>query len=155
VPLPYNVRMIHPCLPRRVWAILLVLVLAGTAVAGARFARQLCNEPLDVSGTVFIPSWVDAVKNQDALAYPAHVVLGTALARAHCRPSAIGLQWFKAASHARTESELRQAAQGMEAARVLETSEEEVRAELCRAVASGRIRPQQVTALEWAGLRCD
>jgi hypothetical protein len=147
--------MIPLRLPRQVWAILLVLLLAGAGLSGARFARQLCNEPLDISGTVYIPSWIDVVKNQDALAYPAHVVLGSVLAQARCRPSAVGLQWFKAASHARNEAELRQAAEGIREARMLETSDQDIRDELCRAIIKGRFRPQQRTALEWAGLRCE
>jgi hypothetical protein len=42
------------------------------------------------------------LKNQDAVAYPAHVALAQALAALHCSPYAVTVQWLKAGAHAAT-----------------------------------------------------
>ena len=45
------------------------------------------------------------LKNQDAIAYPAHVAMAEVLAHLGCSPYAIAVQWLKAGAHATTSQQ--------------------------------------------------
>jgi hypothetical protein len=86
------------------------------ALLGARAARWLRSVPLDVSGTVPLPGIIHRIKDRDEIAYPGHVLLARILAASRGSPTAVGLQWLKAAAHARNPADLDRAARGLDAA---------------------------------------
>ena len=57
-----------------------------------------------------------AVTDRDAVAYPAHVLAALALEATRADPAAIGLQWLKAAAHARSDARLSRSIRGLRAA---------------------------------------
>ncbi|MGH2457657.1 MAG: hypothetical protein ACRDIY_02185 [Chloroflexota bacterium] len=73
----------------------------------------------------------------DPIAYQTHAALGTALNLLGASPSAAGVQWLKAASHARTDDEVAEAARGIVAARTRSPDPEALDASLCRIVEHG------------------
>lgn len=79
-----------------------------------RLAARLYSRPLDVSGTMYLPRLVKIIKDRNEVAYPAHVILATILEATGGSPTAAGLQWLKAAAHARSDAELIRAARGLE-----------------------------------------
>jgi hypothetical protein len=79
--------------------------------------------------------------------------MGRALAALGCAPAAIGLQWLKAAAHARNEAEIEQASGGLRQAS--ERGGAHALAErLCPYVADSYVGPAQQAAAEQAGLAC-
>ncbi len=77
----------------------------GSASAGS---GQTDSQPVSGGPGRFLNQWLARLtlaavelKDQDALAYPAHVVLAEGLERFDCAPDAVALQWLKAGSHAR------------------------------------------------------
>lgn len=142
--------------PKTMRALLVfALVVALLAPASALAAQRLCTAPLDVSGTRDIPAWVRPVKENDAIAYPAHVLLGTVLQATGCTPAATAVQWLKAAAHARTPDEVAQAAAGIREARARgDLTTEADRQRLCAYVRGPDVRPEQRAALAQADLNC-
>ena len=88
---------------------LLLLLLVPTASFGVA-----CAVPLDFTRTP-MPGQVRVAKN--AVAWRAHVGLGTLLAGAGCARRATGLQWLKAAAHAPDVDGVARSARGIAAAR--------------------------------------
>lgn len=131
-------------------SLFLALLVATIAAAGVR----LCRQPLDISSTALVPSWVERAVKRDEVAYPFHATLGTALNQFSCQPLATGLQWFKAAAHARSAADLDQAAEGLSSARERGESGEALASDLCRNLARGREGGQQMAALAKAGIQC-
>jgi hypothetical protein len=86
------------------------------AVLGAWAARWLRSVPLDVSGTVPLPGVLHRIKDRDEIAYPGHVLLARILAASGGSPMVVGLQWLKAAAHARNPVDLDRAVRGLDAA---------------------------------------
>jgi hypothetical protein len=91
-----------------VMAVLVVLAAGARAIFGA--------DTLNATGKLGLPAWLDEVTQHSGIAYPAHAALGTVFETAKLSPAATGVQWFKAAAHAESESELEQAARGISAA---------------------------------------
>lgn len=129
-----------------------LVVLAGSIAFAAGLAR-LCTAPLDVGGTTRLPAWAVALKSQDDVAYPAHAVVGTLLDRLACNPAGAGLQWLKAAAHARTSAEVERSAQGLAAAKERSESARAFDASVCQFV-TGALGPGQRAAAARAGLPC-
>src|SRR4051812_26858610 len=100
--------------PRATAAVSLVVVALVVLAAGMR--TILSSGTLDVTGALAFPTWLDQVAQRNGIAYPAHAALGIVLEQAKLSPAATSLQWFKAAAHARSDSELEQAARGISAA---------------------------------------
>ena len=136
---------------KRLLVRLLLLTALGLFSTGA--VARLYAEPLDVSGTTHLPRWLSTVKERDEIAYPAHVALGTLLNRLHGPPAA-GLQWVKAAAHARSPTEVERVGRGLATTRRRSDSPDHLEQTLCSYVAQGRTRPQQWTALAQTGLSC-
>ena len=123
------------------------------ALVTARLVARVYTRPLDVSGTWRLPSVIRAAKERDDVAYPAHVFLATVLEATRAAPTAVGLQWVKAAAHARTQAEAEQVAEGLAKAVRRAAAPEQFAAALCRYVRpSGR--PLEYAAADQAGLRC-
>ena len=76
------------------------------ALVTARLAVRVYTRPLDVSGRWQVPRVIELVKERDAVAYPAHVVFATVLDAAGAAPTAVGLQWVKAAAHAHNQVQM-------------------------------------------------
>jgi len=122
-------------------------------VAGAFLAR-ICLAPLDVSGTTQTPAYVATAKGNDGFAYSAHAGLATALEAFRCSPTATGLQWLKAAAHARSEREISRAAGGLAVAQERSGAGEQWQSAICGFLRDGFASPGQVLALGEAGMRC-
>ncbi|HLI27343.1 MAG TPA: hypothetical protein VKZ60_09745 [Chloroflexota bacterium] len=133
-----------------------VLWLVGVLVALALGAGglRLCVAPIDVSGGTTLGSTVAGAKANDALVYQAHASLGRLLGSLGCTSEAVGLQWLKAAAHARTDEQVVQAAVGLAAARARAAQPTAFDAQLCRYVARGFANAFQARAVATAGLRC-
>jgi hypothetical protein len=122
-----------------VLALLGIVALIGLGIYLSRTTSVRSNWPLPLA---------------DRLAFPAHAAIGTALNLAHTSPRAAAIQWIKASAHARSPAETERAALGLaEAARRAGTNEPMERV-LCPDVLGGR-SPQQLAAVEKAGLKCD
>jgi len=107
-----------------------------------------------VSGTTRLPDWLTVLKERDELAFPAHAALGNILTVLGCSPAASGLQWLKAAAHARTPPEITLASDGLLAVAEHFGSSQALSVVLCPFVAGGYARPSQQQAAERAGLVC-
>jgi hypothetical protein len=90
----------------------------------------------------------------DRLAYPAHAALGTGLNVLHGPPRAAAIQWIKAAAHARSPADTEQAGRGLAEAAWRAPADDPIERALCLDVIGGR-SPQQLAAVQAAGLRCD
>src|SRR5436309_538172 len=129
----------------------LLLGLALIALITVRLGARVYSRPLDVSGTWRLPPLIQAVKERDAVAYPAHVVLATVLEATHAAPTAVGLQWIKAAAHARTQAQMQRVAVGLAQAQQRTATPAHFSATLCPYVRpSGR--PLEYAAAQQAGL---
>ena len=124
---------------KRLLVRLLLLAALGLFSTGA--VARLYAEPLDVSGTTRLPRWLSTVKERDEIAYPAHVALGTLLNRLHGPPAAAGLQWVKAAAHARSPTEVERVVRGLATTRRRSESPDHLEQTLCSYVAQDRTRP--------------
>ncbi len=144
--------------PRRVALLLAVALLAAAVPASAAGAQRLCREPLDISGnpSVQLPELVRAVKESDAVAYPAHIALAQMLQDARCAPGAVGVQWGKAAWHARSDAELDRTIVGLR----LATERSGPSADLADLLCPKAFKPQDphdaqfLEALDAAGIAC-
>src|SRR3954462_567216 len=95
---------------RRIGLLLGLLLMALVTV---RLAVRVYTRPLDVSGHWQLPRVIEMVKERDQVAYPAHVVLATVLDAARAAPTAVGLQWVKAAAHAQNQAQMQRVADGL------------------------------------------
>src|SRR5205823_5199908 len=102
-----------------------------------------------------LPEWLTAIKEQDAVAYPAHSQLGKALSAAGCDSSAAALQWLKAAAHARGPGDVEQAQEGLSQAAQRSQEPAALRQTLCGYAQGRPLEPDQEAALHAAGLRCE
>jgi hypothetical protein len=136
------------------WATIARGALAVMVILAGAFLARICLAPLDVSGTTQIPTHVTTAKGNDGFAYSAHAGLGTALEAFRCSPTATGLQWLKAAAHARSEREASRAASGLAVARERSGAGEQWQSALCGFLGDGSVSPGQALALDEAGLRC-
>lgn len=128
-------------------AVVLVAILGGLLAA-------VLTQPLDVSGNVTFPRTVQRVKQRDGVAYRAHRVLGTALFRLSYPSDAVGLQWLKAAAHARSTAEVDRAARYYRAARDEAESSSAFDRSLCRWIADQHLTAAQGTVVARGGTRC-
>jgi hypothetical protein len=87
----------------------------------------------------------------DSIAYPAHAVVGTVLSAIGLSPTATAVQWFKAAAHARSKTDLERVARGITAALERDADGEALRA-VCGLQAAGNVR--QLRAIVWSGAKC-
>lgn len=147
-----------PAVPARLLIVALLLVfLAVPTVVGV---NRVCGTPVDVSGTTRLPDWLVNLKERDEIAFPLHAWLGAGLVRLGCEPTAAGLQWVKAAAHARSADDLDQAVAGLIAARANAGagpsggSPDRFEAEVCGYLTGGSVGPNQAAALARAGLDC-
>ena len=142
-PVP-QVGLTHAVWPRLALAIVLVLGIATVV--------RICAVPLDMSGTAQPASLVADAKGNDAIAYPAHVALATTLEAFRCSATAAGLQWLKAAAHARSAAEVARAVSGLAAARERSSEEEPVQTALCEFLRGGIASASQARAMAQAGI---
>jgi hypothetical protein len=127
-------------------AIPILLIGMGTASA------VLSTDILNATSALGLPAWVTRLTERHSVAYPAHAALGTVLDGLRLSPSATAVQWFKAAAHARSKTDLDRAAQGIAAALERDADGEALRT-LCGIQDLGNA--QQVRAAVWAGTWCD
>ena len=128
------------------------LLCACLVLAAIPLARQTCTTPFDISGHIAVPDWLRATKEADAIAFPAHENIARALRAAQCPPSVSGLQWIKAAAHARSPAENEKVIDGLRADVRRSASDGELAQELCPFVQQP-VREQRQD-LETAGLPC-
>jgi hypothetical protein len=93
------------------------------------------------------------VLRSDVARYWFHAILGRSLEAARCNPTASGLQWFKAAAHARTERQIARVVFGITRDLARSGPADDTREVLCE-WARGGMAPAQVQAIARAGLRC-
>ena len=131
--------------------VLLTLVVV-TAIS-LPIAIRIHSGPLDLSGTRDLPAIIEIVKDRDDIAYPAHVALASLLEVTQAAPTAVGLQWIKAAAHARDRDQLRRTATGLARAQRRAASLDEFWATLCPYIRTGDER-LEVSVMERTGARC-
>lgn len=73
----------------------------------------------------------------DSTSYQTHAVLGSVINSLGASPSAAGIQWLKAASHARTGGDIAEAARGIAVARERSGNAKQLDVVLCRIVEHG------------------
>ena len=114
----------------------------------------ILSEPVDVTRSGPLPGWLERLSRHDSVAYPIHAALGTILNAVGGPPIGAGVQWYKAAAHARTADEVERAAQGITTARQRDPKGESVDATLCAPNVRRGARATQVAAMGQAGLPC-
>lgn len=133
------------------------IALSGLAVAlllvGFGLGTLLAS-PLDLDQTIPLPARLAATLQRDGVAYRGHRWLGTALELAGFPADAVGLQWYKAAAHARTPAEVDRARRHFAAARARSASQGAFDASLCRFVGDGPENKPQGELLQAAPLTC-
>jgi hypothetical protein len=129
-----------------------IILLATTGLVA--IVLVLASEPVDVTRSRQIPAWLERQSRRDALAYPIHSALGTAFNAVGGSPLAAGVQWFKAAAHARTADEVERAAHGISIARERDAADRTIDATLCAANVRSGAYATQVAAMGQAGLPC-
>jgi hypothetical protein len=143
------VRLRHA--PRVTAAVGLVVAVLVVLAAGAR--AILGAETLNATGTLGFPAWLDEVTQHSGIAYPAHAALGTVFESANLSPAATSVQWFKAAAHAESESELEQTARGISAALERDGDDSRALRMICTLKELGV--PSQVRVIEQVRPQCD
>jgi hypothetical protein len=138
---------------RRSWPVLLLVIPVVLLPIGV-LTMRLCERPLDTSGSTHVPAWLARIKEGDDVAFPAHMLLGTLLQAAGCDGVASGLQWLKAAAHARSAGEIERSAAGLRAVAAYLGSITALDEQLCPFVASGYANARQRQAADQAGLVC-
>src|SRR3954447_5162087 len=123
---------------------LLTLVVGGiltTLVAQGAWNR-VRTRPLDMTEVqrhigIQAPRTITSFVKRDGIAFRAHAVLADVIARTNGAPSAVGVQWFKAAAHARTDSDLQQVVRGLQWTMQHSTDKPALQSTLCTYVESG------------------
>jgi hypothetical protein len=72
---------------------------------------------VDLSKTLRLPVWLDALLSHDLVAYPLHAGLGRIFNVLAVPPEIAGLEWLKAAAHARSERALARVVAGLTTSR--------------------------------------
>jgi hypothetical protein len=128
---------------------------AAVALVGAVvLLALLLRRPLDLSRDGSLPGWLDRLIHQDAVAYPAHAGLGALLEGLRFPPEAVGLQWLKAAAHARTAGQAERLGSGLAATRQRASDPDQLDAALCRYVIGGGTHEQRAVIAR-ARMRCE
>ena len=123
-------------------------------VAALKMLALLLRQPLDVDAAVALPDWLARLARRDEVAYSAHAALGTALETLRYPPEAVGLQWLKAAAHARTAAEAERLGAGLAGTRRRSGDLDRVDAALCRYIIGGGTLGQRA-AMARAEMRCE
>jgi hypothetical protein len=133
-----------------------VLVLVACALLGS------LSQPRGLIRMIPLPSWISEITQRpegEHVFYAVHAIAGTVLTRVGAPPSASASEWFKAAWHAQTSSEMQQAEEGL--ARVAARGQpEQLQAVLCPYVSGWSdatqwgARGRQLLALRSANLSC-
>lgn len=134
------------------------VVVTGSLLANEAWDR-LRSRPVDMTQVkqrmgIQAPAPLIAFVKRDAIAYHAHVVLAASLARAHGSPEAIGVQWVKAAAHARSATELERVSRGLLRSQAESADPAAFQATLCGFVEGGYWTGLQREAFAAADLRC-
>jgi hypothetical protein len=112
------------------------------------------GRPLRLPGSEALEDLAYDLLRSDSLRYWFHTFLGRALDLARCDPAASGLQWIKAAYHARTERHVWRSAAGIERSLRRSRPGDDTRAVLCAYLPRGPYNSQQAVALLLGGLQC-
>jgi hypothetical protein len=122
-----------------------VLALGGTGESGGTGGVGETAEQ--------VRRWLRRLSRADSVRYPFHALLAAYLERLDCNPEAVGVQWFKAAFHARTAAEMNRAGAGLGRAAARLQDPAPFARSLC--AAGGRTRRLSVmAAMRRAGLAC-
>lgn len=137
---------------------LLVVAVPGAFLAQALWGR-LRSEPIDASHVqqrlgIQVPFRLVMLVKRDVLAYQAHASLGSFIDATGGDPRASGVQWFKAAAHARSGEELDQVIAGLLVAKRRSSDVDGLQSTICRYVENGYWTGRQRDALAGADLRC-
>lgn len=134
-----------------------VSALVGVGLIGALLVALVLMQRItgakDASRALQLPGWLEAIVTHDAIAYPAHAMLGTVLGWSRRTPIDTARQWVKAASHARSQEEVDRAAGGIAAAHERAGEDPAFRLEICQGAARGS--PNVRGAIALAKLACD
>ena len=142
---------------RRRPIVVLVTVLAMLIPLGALAAVVigLALVGRDVSKTLRLPAWLETRIQRDEIAYPAHVVLARGFGLFRVSPLAEGLQWLRAAAHARSDDQIRTAGEGLRSVLArTETARHEQTTELLCQAATRAGRPAHSMVIALAGMDC-
>jgi hypothetical protein len=131
---------------------LVMLILPGLFAA---YVVRAALAGRDISQTLHLPPWVESRIQRDEIAYPAHVALARGFALFHMSPLAEGLQWLKAAAHARSDEQIRTVGDGLRSAlaRADTTQHEQTSGLLCQAALRGS-QPSHSMVVALSGLDC-
>lgn len=140
---------------RSVLVLAIALIVLAVPATFAAYVVRLALSGRDISQTLRLPRWAESRLQRDEIAYPSHVALARGFSLLRTSPTAEGLQWLKAAAHARTDDEIRTIGAGLRSA--LARSEpgqrQDIAAELCQAARHGS-QPGHAMVVALAGLGC-
>ena len=133
--------------------VLLFLLLAACFVTAlpSRLSREVVTDHLNRL-EARLPAPVARLRWHDKPRFLAHVALGQALVPFDTKRA--GVQWIKAAAHARSADEVDQVADGLIAVKQRSPSVKELEGVLCPYLSTGASGVRQRVALEEAGLSC-
>jgi hypothetical protein len=126
---------------------MLLMIAANTVRA------TLGSQVLNATSSIDLPPWLESLTERNGVAFPAHAAVGTVFEKLNLSPAATSLQWFKAAAHARSESELEQAAHGISAALARDCDDSRAARTLCLLQPLGN--PAQRQLAQGLNLPCD
>jgi hypothetical protein len=127
----------------------------ATVLAWPSVRAPLAAEPPPFGqGAAAWGAWRERFERRDDVAFQSHAVFGAALCTIVCDPSGSGLQWLKAAAHARNAEEVARSAQGLRTAAQRSASETRLAEVLCPLITVDFRGENQRLALEQAGIPC-
>jgi hypothetical protein len=142
-------------------ASLVALVIMGalTSYVAQGAWNRIRTRPLDVTEVrhrigIQAPQTITSFVKRDGVAFRAHALLADILARSNGAPSAVGVQWVKAAAHARTDAELRQVVRGLQWTVQHSSDHPTLMSTLCTYVEDGWWSGLQRQAFQAAGIEC-
>src|SRR5215212_1505123 len=140
-----------------VLALIAVMVPIGTMSRG--LWERVRARPIDVSEVrehlgIQVPMRLVALVKTDQIAFRVHATMAGLIERNYGDPAAYGVQWFKASAHARSSSEVEQAAAGLLRSKQQSRDVASFQSTICHYVENGYYTGYQRQALSSAGLIC-
>ncbi|MFN0074573.1 MAG: hypothetical protein ACKVVP_24085 [Chloroflexota bacterium] len=146
------------------WVILVgILGIMAVSITGSWLAHgaweRVRSKPLDMTELqqrigIQMPHAVKSFVKRDDIAFRAHATLALLIERTDGAPAAVGVQWVKAAAHARSETDLQQVSRGLQWSQHRAGATEAHQRTLCSFVEGGYWTGLQREAFAAAGLRC-
>jgi hypothetical protein len=132
---------------------------AGTVFVGQAVWDRVRSKPIDMSEVqqrigVHAPRALTSIIKRDGIAFHAHALLASFIEHSSGDPAAAGVQWVKAAAHARTTDDLQQVIEGLRWGRDHSADRESFQSTICSFVEGNYWSGLQREAFTELGLNC-